>query len=129
MERVQQFLRISSVSALQLYNLQRFAASLLIGVFLAKLGLSKGEISIYEALLFLGNLLSFFWIGGGQNALLSLFPKWNPKDQKSLIGQVFYLFLMLSALAAGILWLSQDFILHRLTKFDSLPYLHWLCSY
>ncbi|MEM1220938.1 MAG: hypothetical protein AAGH79_18600 [Bacteroidota bacterium] len=129
MERVLQTFRISSVRALQLYNLQRFAASLLIGVFLAKNGVSKGEISIYEALLFLGNLLSFFWIGGGQNALLSLFPKWGLQEQKSLIGQVFYLFLLLSILAAGILWLSQDFILHRLTKFDSLPYLHWLCWY
>ena len=57
--------------ALQFFNISRFSANFLSGWVLVKAGLPIAEISVYETLLFLGNLFTFFWHSGGQNALIS----------------------------------------------------------
>ena len=117
---------IDSISALQLYNLIRFSATLLTGIVLANSFWTLGEVAIYEALLFLGNLVSFFWIGGGQNALLAYLPKLEIDQQKRLRFTVFCVFLGLSIFFAGLLYFFQDWILVKFTKFDSLPHVHLL---
>ncbi|MCB0703741.1 MAG: hypothetical protein KDC34_00460, partial [Saprospiraceae bacterium] len=121
--------KLNNVSSIQIFNLMRFTATIGIGIFLTKTSLSTQEIAIYEGLLFLGNLFCFFWIGGGQSALLSLFPKLEGGDQKSLIFQAFILFSLLGIIAAAALMSLGGLITKHLTSFETLPYIHWLALY
>lgn len=119
--------RTDPVKALQSFNLMRFITTLLIGILLAKSGLPTGDISLYETWLFFGNLVTFFWLGGGQNALVSLFPKLeNPEQQRVLLFQSFVLFNVLGLIAAGILALGGDWVGPRFAHADNIPYLPWL---
>lgn len=120
---------VNNVSSIQLFNLIRFGVTILISILLAKSGLSTAEISMYEALLFLGNLVSFFWIGGGLNALLSFYPKLEERDRAAAFGQAFVVFSALGIAAASLLWVLRDFLLWRLTNFTELPYFGWLCLF
>lgn len=62
---------MSPVRALQFFQVLRFGTFFLTGILFAKLGLSTADIGIYEALLFLGSVLSFFWLSGLTQSLLA----------------------------------------------------------
>jgi hypothetical protein len=64
---------LTSVRALQLFQVMRFGAFFLTGILFTKLGLGAYGIGIYESLLFLGSLLSFFWLSGLTQSLLAHF--------------------------------------------------------
>jgi hypothetical protein len=120
---------LDGIRALQVYNLMRFSATLLISLLLAKSGLSTTQIAIYEALLFLGNMVSFFWLGGGQNAFLARFPKLEGIDRKRLYAAAFLFFQLLAVVSAAFLWLVHPFLVQRLTNFEALPHFDLLCLY
>lgn len=93
--------KISDVSGLQMFQLIRYAALLLVGVLLAKSGLSSDEIGQYETFLLVGGGFSFFWVNGFVKALLPLSSD-ESVDQRSLLYNAFLLMLgsaVLSALA------------------------------
>ncbi len=62
---------LTSVRALQLFQVMRFGAFFLTGILFTKLGLGAYGIGLYESLLFLGSLLSFFWLSGLTQSLLA----------------------------------------------------------
>lgn len=62
---------LTAVRALQLFQVMRFGAFFLTGILFTKLGLGAYGIGIYESLLFLGSLLSFFWLSGFSQSLLA----------------------------------------------------------
>ena len=66
---------LTPVRALQFFQVLRFGAFFLTGILFAKLGLSTYDIGIYEALLFLGSVLSFFWLSGLTQSLLANYSK------------------------------------------------------
>jgi len=66
---------LTPVRALQFFQLLRFGAFFLTGILFAKLGLSTYDIGIYESLLFLGSVLSFFWLSGLSQSLLANYKK------------------------------------------------------
>lgn len=96
--------KISDISGLQLFQLIRYAALFLVGVLLAKSGLSSDEIGQYETFLLVGGLFSFFWVNGFIKALLPLSADENIDQDKLL----FNAFLLLSgtALASAVLYLA-----------------------
>lgn len=108
---------------MQWLNLFRFGSAMLTGIFLVKLGLPTADIAIYEALLFLGNLLSFFWVSGGQQAVLVLFPKLEAAAGRRLLTHAFAFFCLLSVAAAGLLFFGGDWLVSRFTHFGTLPLL------
>ncbi|MCF8461963.1 MAG: polysaccharide biosynthesis C-terminal domain-containing protein [Flavobacteriales bacterium] len=71
----------------------RFATFFLTGILFTKLGLSTYEIGIYEALLFLGSVLSFFWLSGLTQSLLA---NYEPKEKSK---EFFNAFLVLSGIS------------------------------
>ena len=93
---------------------------------LAKSGLPIGQISIYEALLFVTSLYCFFWIVGGQNALLQLYPKLDGPTQARSIFNVYLFFSLLGIVTAAFLFISKPFINQYLTSFGDLPFLDLL---
>ena len=120
--------KLNSVSALQVFNILRFSTTVLIGILLAKSGLPTTEIAIYEAFLFFSNMASFFWIGGGQNALLQFFPKLQKEDQRSTLFNIWLLFLLGSFLTALVLYFGQNQLL-SLTKFETPPPFELICLF
>jgi O-antigen/teichoic acid export membrane protein len=80
---------LSPVRALQFFQVLRFGTFFLTGILFTKLGLSTYDIGIYEALLFLGSVLSFFWLSGLTQSLLA---NYQPKEKSK---EFFNTFLVL----------------------------------
>ncbi len=114
---------------MQLFQIMQFGTAILIGILLAKSGLPTGQISVYEALLFVASLYCFFWIVGGQNALLQLYPKLDAATQARSIFNIYLLFSLLGAGTALLLFISQSFINQYLTSFGDLPFLDLLAVF
>lgn len=66
---------LTPVRALQFFQVLRFGTFFLTGILFTKLGLTTYDIGIYEALLFLGSVLSFFWLSGLSQSLLANYKK------------------------------------------------------
>lgn len=86
---------LSPVRALQFFQVLRFGTFFLTGILFTKLGLSTYEIGIYEALLFLGSVLSFFWLSGLTQSLLA---NYQPKEKSKEFFNTFLVLLGLSVL-------------------------------
>ncbi len=86
---------MTPVRALQFFQVLRFGTFFLTGILFTKLGLSTYEIGIYEALLFLGSVLSFFWLSGLTQSLLA---NYQPKEKSKEFFNSFLVLLGISVL-------------------------------
>lgn len=85
--------QLTPVRALQFFQVLRFGTFFLTGILFAKLGLSTSEIGVYEALLFLGSVLSFFWLSGLTQSLLA---NYRPREKSK---EFFNAFLVMAAIS------------------------------
>lgn len=113
--------RFDKINSLQIYQVLQFGTAIMIGILLVKAGLPTAQVSVYEALMFIASLFCFFWVAGGQNALLQLFAKLDESTQRRAIFNVFLLFLFAGISAGGLLFLLQKPVTQYLTNFDKLP--------
>lgn len=90
---------LTPVRALQLFQVMRFGAFFLTGILFTKLGLGAYGIGIYESLLFLGSLLSFFWLSGLSQSLLA---NYRPAERSREFFNAFVVLLGCSVLAFGL---------------------------
>jgi O-antigen/teichoic acid export membrane protein len=90
------FFKPDTTKALQFFQLLRYGSLFLIGVLFSKIGLSLKEIGIYEILLMLGGMLSFFWLSGIINTLLAHYevPNFGNQERKSKV--LFSAFMLIS---------------------------------
>ena len=65
------FDKLTPANYLQFFQIARYSGLLISGIFLAKFGVPIHTIGQYEYILFLSGLVSFFWIGGIFQTLLS----------------------------------------------------------
>lgn len=107
----------------------QFGTAILIGVLLAKSGLPTGFISMYEAWIFIASLFIFFWVAGGQNTLLQLYPKLNERQQQAALFNVFFLFTLGGLLSGGVLYLFRNQVAQQLTSFAELPHIDLLALF
>ena len=84
---------MTPIRALQFFQVLRFGTFFLTGILFTKLGLSTYDIGIYEALLFLGSVLSFFWLSGLTQSLLANYKR------KEKSKEFFNSFLVLGAIS------------------------------
>ena len=121
--------RLPSLNSLQLFQLMRFVTTLLIGIALARIfGLSTGEISLYEVLLFLSNFVSFFWLSAGVKSLLSQYRK-TEFDATSLLFNLAFLLFIFGLIAASTLYFFQDFFVKDLAMFPPINYMGLISLY
>lgn len=120
---------ITKINALQIFQVLQFGSAILIGILLVKAGLPTNLVSVYESLMFIASLFCFFWVVGGQNALLQLFPSLDEATQKRAIFNIFFLFSAVAATVGFLLYLSQNFVSQHLTKFSQLPLLNLLALF
>jgi O-antigen/teichoic acid export membrane protein len=121
--------RFDKINALQIYQILQFGTAILIGILLVKAGLPTAGVSVYESWMFIASLFCFFWVAGGQNALLQLYAKLDEATQRRAIFNVFLLFLLIGLMAGGLLLLSQGIVSQKLTNFDELPFINLLALY
>ncbi|MCF8278395.1 MAG: oligosaccharide flippase family protein [Flavobacteriales bacterium] len=86
---------LTPVRALQFFQVLRFGTFFLTGILFTKLGLSTYDIGLYESLLFLGSVLSFFWLSGLTQSLLA---NYHPKEKSKEFFNAFLVLLGISVL-------------------------------
>jgi len=94
----------------------RYGAFVLIGILYAKLNLPAADIGHFETFLLISGMVSFFWVSGLINTMLSVYPKKSDAEKKALLFNTFVSLAILSVLAAGVLLLFSDNLLAFLDK-------------
>lgn len=92
-------LKLNNVRALQLFQLFRFGVLLLTGMLFAKAGLATEQIGVYEKLILFSSALSFFWISGFIQSLLSSHENIEAGKKSKKLFTVFVLLCLCSVAA------------------------------
>ncbi|MEM6963438.1 MAG: polysaccharide biosynthesis C-terminal domain-containing protein [Bacteroidota bacterium] len=120
---------INNVRALQIFQILRQGAAILISILLAKSWLSTEAIGIFEMLTFIGTTVSFFWITGLNQGMLPFFPKRTSLEKKQFISNVFVLFCAISGFVVTLLFFFEKTVTQWLVGQDALPYFGWYAVY
>ena len=110
------------VSALQFSQVLRQGTGILIAVLLAWSNLGVEVIGGYEQLLYIGFVLSFFWVSGLVQGFLSLFHKVSREQQRRFYVAAYLLFVALSVLLALGAVMGEQWLLTWLISQTSLDY-------
>lgn len=113
---------LTNTKALQLFHLLRQSSSILTAILLTKHTLALEDIGAYEMLMYLGYILSFWWVSGLVQGLLTQHPQLPPIEQKQLIFNAYLLFLALSLGLFVLLSCFQSFILQILVGQNEVRY-------
>ena len=103
---------ISNILGLQIFQVMRFLAFLIISIVFTHTDLSKKDIGNFELLLFIASAITFFWITGIIQSLLPLFNNnqsfvLRPKDYKS--PELFNAFVLITIISVFIALLGFIF--------------------
>ena len=120
---------INNVRALQIFQILRQGAAILISIFLAKSMLSTEEIGVFEMLTFIGTTVSFFWVAGLNQGILPFFPKLSIAEQKKFIFNVFLLFCGISLFVFILLFFFEKNFTQLLVSQTTLPYYKFFITY
>jgi O-antigen/teichoic acid export membrane protein len=128
---VQRFLKplLTTTRALQLFQVLRQGAVILTSILLAKSGLTTGDIGVYETLLYIGTVLTFFWVSGLLQAMTPVFSKLEQPDRKAFIFNNFLVFCAISLLLFGVLLTGERLVVPLLTGLPVVPFFHIFCLY
>jgi len=116
---------ITSTQGMQLFQLFRQGTGILIAIFLAKSGLSPFAVGQYEQVWFLSYALSFFWVFGMVQALLSYYPRLSAENQPKLLFVAGSVFTGISLLLIGLLGFFPSLFLPLFSGRSDLPYFYW----
>lgn len=120
-QRLKTFL-FTDVKALQAYHLMRQGATILVAILLTKTGLATQVIGTYEMLLYLGTLVSAFWVQGLVQGFLSEYPKLNELEQRQMVTNAYGTFLLLGGLISLAMILGKPWLLPWLSGQSELDY-------
>jgi len=121
--------KITQISALQIFQLIRFSALVLIGVVLAKSSLSTSEIGQYETFLLLAGAVSFFWLNGLIQGFLPVADEKSIAEKSPALFNVFYMLTAFSGLAVLFILVFEHSISGFLLKGSQIPFLNYLIIY
>lgn len=113
----------SNIRALQFFQLFRFIILFAIGIAFAQAGLPTATIGIYEKFIFLAGAISFFWVNGLTQSLLSMGGKSTDTNAKQpLFFHVFFLGFVFTVLTLGLLFLFEKPVASFFLSSPSVPY-------
>ncbi len=90
---------VTNIRALQTFQVLRYAVLFAAGMLFAHAGLATELIGLYEKLLFFASVLSFFWVSGFIQALLSSHGKAEPGKRSEKLFSVFAVVMVCSVLS------------------------------
>lgn len=108
--------------AFQVFQVLRQGAGIIIAISLANFGLSKSAIGNYEKLWYVGNTLSFFWVAGLIQSLLTHYPGLNEEKKPVFFFNIYLSFVGISGLVCAVLFIFQQSILEFFTQKEELKY-------
>ncbi|MDD2200046.1 MAG: polysaccharide biosynthesis C-terminal domain-containing protein [Bacteroidales bacterium] len=126
---------ITNITGLQFFQLFRFGILFLISIVFTKTNLGTGEIGVYETFLLIAGGVSFFWISGIIQSLMSLYRKSinfgdSLGNRSPVIFNAFILLVVFSVLAGIFVFTAQSQIARFLGLSNTqLPYLKILVAY
>ena len=121
-------LKLTNISALQLFQLMRFGALMLIGIVFTKTSLSTQAIGEYEQFLFLAGGVSYFWLNGLIRGLLPLTND-DKQTNHTRFFNAFVLLSLFSLVCAGLLGLLARPVSDALLNKNHIQYLGLLLLY
>lgn len=107
---------LSNLSSLQLFQLIRYATFIFIGIGFAKLQVSLSDIGTFETFILISGMVSFFWVSGMINTMLSIYPRKNEQERRELLFGTFMSLALFSFVAAGLLFTFSQNLLSSLDK-------------
>jgi O-antigen/teichoic acid export membrane protein len=122
-------IKITQISALQIFQLIRFSTLILIGVVFSKSGLSTSAIGQYETFLLIAGAVSFFWLNGLIQGFLPSNSEQAVSKKSSSLFSVFYLLVMFSGMAVVFILLFEHSISGFLLKGAAIPFVKYLLVY
>ena len=108
--------------AFQVFQVLRQGSSILIAILLAKSVLSNSEIGNYEQLWYIGNTLSFFWVSGLIQGILTFFPGLKENEKKGFFFDSYLTFLLIGGLICILLLIFQRPLTLFFTGQEQLDY-------
>jgi len=117
--------KLSGVTAFQAATLFRQGSGVLIAILLAQSALSAAGIGQYEQLLYLGTLLTSFWVTGLAQSLLAEHPRLPAEQQQAFLCGTYLIFLALGGILALLLWWGRPWLLPPLVGQPELGQLGW----
>jgi len=90
---------LTNIRALQTFQVLRYAVLFVTGMLFAQAGLSTELIGLYEKLLFLASVLSFFWVSGFIQTMLSSHGKIEQVERSEKLFNVFTVVMICSILS------------------------------
>ena len=117
---------ITNISALQFIQLLRFSTLVIISLVFVRY-CSKTEIGEYEMLLFVASAVSFYWLRGVLQVLLSLVG--SEKEKSNSYFNAFLLMLFFSLLTIIFLTIFKHSIEKFIINNNQIPYFKWLLLY
>lgn len=120
---------ITTTRALQFFQVMRQGAVILTSILLAKSGLSTADIGAYEVLLYIGTVLTFFWINGLLQAMPPIYTKLDTEDRKAFVFNVFLIFCAFSVLLSAMLLVGQAGVVPLLTGLHAVPFFDIFCLF
>ena len=114
---------------MQVYTLLRQGSVLLVSILLAKSLLSQTEIGQFEMLLFIGSSLTYFWVNSLVQAMLSMYPSAEARDQPTLLFNVYLLFCGLSLFLFFLLFGFGDYLSAFFVSEAELPHIIWFALF
>jgi O-antigen/teichoic acid export membrane protein len=117
---------LNNINSLQLFQLMRFGGFFITGILLVKLGTPVHQVGIYEKLMFLATLSSYFWVQGLITTLLSNYPDHRRKEV--YLFNVFLLISITGILVFSLMKLFKGTIENTLAD-GTLPGYHYLSIY
>lgn len=116
---------VNTTFALQVFNIIRFISTFFAGVVLVKVGWTEVSIESYEYLLITFGMLTFFWISGTQNGLLSLLPKTDKEVQVVFLKKSLSVVFAVGVLVSILILFVGPFVSTSLKS----DWLFWLCIF
>ncbi len=108
--------RFSNLSSLQLFQLIRYGSFVLIGICFAKLSLPQSTIGQFETFILVSGMVSFFWVSGIINSMLSIYPRKGEEQKKAVLFNTFLSLFFLSVIAGLLLFGFSKSLLAFLDK-------------
>ncbi len=102
--------KAGTIRGLQMFQLFKLGGVLLTGILFTKSSLTIREIGIYESLVFISTLFSFFWINGILQSLLGNYSKSNPEEGKSRLFNTGILIVTLNMILVAVLWSARPLL-------------------
>lgn len=106
----------SNLTGLQLFQLIRYGTFIFAGIGFAKMHLPQTAIGQFETFLMVSGMVSFFWVSGIINTMLSAYPKQAPDVQKQVFFNTFIALTLFAVIAGAVLFIFSDNLLAFLDK-------------